>query len=68
MPALKSIQDIDWNTTLDRQFTPSPQSWSDQVMYFLLVDRFSDGNEKSESVFTTDKAGLAIPTENDAER
>ncbi|MBP9781941.1 alpha-amylase, partial [Candidatus Woesebacteria bacterium] len=68
MPALKSIQDIDWNVTLDRQFTPSPQSWSDQVMYFLLVDRFSDGNEKPELVFTTDKAGLAIRTENDAER
>jgi len=68
MPALKSILDIDWNVTLDRQFSPSPQSWSDQVMYFLLVDRFSDGNEKPELLFTADKAGSAIRTENHAER
>ena len=27
-------------------FTPSPTAWEDQVLYFLLVDRFSDGNEK----------------------
>ena len=67
MPAQKSIQDIDWNLTLDRQFTPSPQSWSDQVMYFLLVDRFSDGNEQSDLLFTTEKAGSAIHSEADAE-
>jgi len=27
-------------------FTPSPTAWEDQVLYFLLVDRFSDNNEK----------------------
>ena len=27
-------------------FTPSPTAWEDQVLYFLLVDRFSDGKEK----------------------
>jgi glycosidase len=25
---------------------PSPIAWEDQVFYFLLLDRFSDGNEK----------------------
>src|SRR5205823_1202180 len=29
-----------------RRFFPSPTAWEDQVLYFLLVDRFSDGNEK----------------------
>jgi glycosidase len=29
-----------------RSFTPSPSAWEDEVLYFLLVDRFSDGNEK----------------------
>ena len=24
---------------------PSPAAWEDQVFYFLLVDRFSDGQE-----------------------
>jgi glycosidase len=28
-----------------RQYTPSPASWRDEILYFLLVDRFSDGLE-----------------------
>lgn len=40
-----SIGEIDWAALLDRSFTPSPTSWSEQVLYFLLVDRFSDGKE-----------------------
>ncbi len=28
-----------------QQYFPSPVSWRDQVIYFLLVDRFSDGRE-----------------------
>ncbi len=67
MPALKSIHDIDWNVTLDRSFTASPQSWSDQVMYFLLIDRFSDGNEQPETLFAKTKEGSATQTEVDAE-
>ena len=30
----------------NRKFTPSPTAWEDEVLYFLLVDRFSDGNER----------------------
>jgi glycosidase len=26
-------------------FHPSPNAWEDQVFYFLMLDRFSDGNE-----------------------
>ena len=33
--------------TKDRKFHPSPASWADQVLYFLLLDRFSDGSETS---------------------
>lgn len=39
------VAEIDWPMLLDRTFTPSPPSWSEQVLYFLLVDRFSDGRE-----------------------
>jgi glycosidase len=28
-----------------QQYHPSPDSWQDEVVYFLLVDRFSDGAE-----------------------
>eukprot|EP00727_Mastigamoeba_balamuthi_P006749 m51a1_g2695 hypothetical protein (990) ;mRNA; f:782470-786054 len=35
-------------------YTPSPPDWRDEVFYFLLVDRFSDGNEKPEGVLVDD--------------
>jgi glycosidase len=39
------LDDLDWDQVRDRDFHPSPSSWADQVLYFLLVDRFSDGRE-----------------------
>ena len=30
---------------------PSPDDWSDQVLYFLLPDRFSDGKEPSRPMY-----------------
>ena len=42
----KSLLDIDFASLRQRTFTPSPAAWEDQVLYFLLVDRFSDGNER----------------------
>src|SRR4029434_9175564 len=41
----KSLLDLDFAELTRRKFTPSPAAWEDQVLYFLLVDRFSDGNE-----------------------
>jgi glycosidase len=32
--------------TSSRQYFPSPLAWEDQVFYFLMLDRFSDGKEK----------------------
>lgn len=41
------LENINLNLiTSAKHFFPSPTSWEDQVFYFLLVDRFSDGNEK----------------------
>jgi glycosidase len=42
----KSLLDIDFAALTARKFNPSPAAWEDQVLYFLLVDRFSDGNER----------------------
>lgn len=42
----KSIADIDFERLTRRHYTPSPESWSDQILYFLMLDRFSDGREK----------------------
>jgi len=43
-------------------YSKSPGDWRDQVFYFLLPDRFSDGNEKKERLLDSDlstAAGLA---------
>src|SRR5262249_7634231 len=41
----KSLLDLDFASLTRREFTPSPAAWEDQVLYFLLLDRFSDGQE-----------------------
>jgi glycosidase len=43
---VKSIADIDFANLTRRQYTPSPDCWADQILYFLMLDRFSDGNER----------------------
>lgn len=39
------ISDIDWTALRRERHHPSPAAWEDQVLYFALVDRFSDGRE-----------------------
>jgi glycosidase len=41
----KRLLDIDFASLMRGPFTPSPAAWEDQVLYFLMLDRFSDGNE-----------------------
>lgn len=43
--AMQRLADIDMSAVLDRRFHPSPAAWEDEVLYFLLLDRFSDGRE-----------------------
>ena len=42
----KSLLDIDFASLTRRAFTPSPAAGEDQTLYFLLLDRFSDGNDQ----------------------
>src|SRR6516165_9383364 len=42
---MRSIAEIDFTALTRRQYTPSPGCWADQILYFLMLDRFSDGNE-----------------------
>ncbi|MBP1628103.1 MAG: alpha-amylase [Holophagaceae bacterium] len=44
--AIRSVSDIDWQELTQRAYTASPVAWEDQVFYFMMVDRFSDGKEK----------------------
>lgn len=38
------VQDVITNSS-EAAYYPSPLAWEDQVLYFLMLDRFSDGNE-----------------------
>jgi glycosidase len=79
MENFKSLQEIDFKTLTRSAYFPSPAAWEDQVLYFLLVDRFSDGKEKdftgnegnvfssgSTSVFTPSDFENAIRTDPEA--
>ena len=46
MGNFKSLQEIDFSSLIRSKYFPSPLAWEDQVLYFLLLDRFSEGNEK----------------------
>lgn len=41
----RSLGDIDWTAYRQPAYTPSPIAWEDQVLYFLMLDRYSDGKE-----------------------
>lgn len=41
----RRVAELDFEQFRGRSFHPSPAAWEDEVLYFLLLDRFSDGNE-----------------------
>ncbi|MEO6733891.1 MAG: alpha-amylase family glycosyl hydrolase [Ferruginibacter sp.] len=69
---LTSLNDIQIATLSAKTFTPSPIAWEDQVLYFLMLDRFSDNNEAGFAIngttplFTANDKGNAITSEADA--
>ncbi len=42
----KSLSAVDWKKLINKEFFPSPLAWEDQVLYFLMLDRFSNNKEK----------------------
>ena len=47
----KHLSDINLTNLTNRTFTPSPTAWEDQVLYFLMVDRFHDDRQGRGAVF-----------------
>jgi glycosidase len=77
----KSLKEINFNQLLKGPFHPSPEAWEDQVFYFLMLDRFSDGCEEGyrgndgemaanglTPMFQPDDENNAIPTPEAAAR
>lgn len=76
----KRLAELDFVDLRDRTFTPSPTAWEDQVLYFLMLDRFSDGQEQgyhdndgdvvthgSTALFQPGDENNAVLTEQDAQ-
>ena len=40
------LSELNFATLTNRKFLPSPAAWEDQVLYFMMLDRFSDGKEQ----------------------
>lgn len=38
----------------ERKYNPSPSDWRDEIFYFLLPDRFSNGHERPEKLLDVD--------------
>jgi glycosidase len=67
--AVQRLADVDFAALRGRDFFPSPPAWEDQVLYFFLVDRFSDGHEDGYRDNTGDVvAGEATPPFTPADR
>jgi glycosidase len=39
------VAQLDFSALRGRRYTESPRAWEDEVLYFLMLDRFSDGRE-----------------------
>ena len=50
-----------------QHYDPSPDSWQDEVVYFLLVDRFSDGAESTRPLLDRTKPADARPDQPNGE-
>lgn len=78
----RSLSEIDMQgLTANRKYHPSPAHWEDEVIYFILLDRFSDGNENlfrdnagntvtggTSALFAASANGNAVRTETEAGR
>src|SRR5205085_709472 len=60
----RRVADLDFGSFGGREYFSSPPAWEDEVLYFLLVDRFSDGNEDGTTpVLRVEDRGNAVDTQ-----
>lgn len=66
---MRSIKDIDLKDLVkDKKFTKSPIDWENQIIYFLLVDRFSDGKEEGYQMYDPETDYENIFTSEDSDQ
>lgn len=68
----QSLASIDFKQLIQTAYTASPTAWEDRVFYFILLDRFSDGQEAGFAdegtipLYNPSDSGNAIKTAEDA--
>lgn len=74
----KLLEEINLEELTKGEFHPSPAAWEDQTLYFMMLDRFSDGKEDgykdihgnpvsgSTPLYRNEDKGNAVKTEADA--
>ena len=62
----KSLR-VDVSLPRRQSFHSSPADWRDEVLYFLLVDRFSDGQESSRPLLDRSNRNAARPPGHDGQ-
>ncbi|MCO8276771.1 alpha-amylase family glycosyl hydrolase [Actinoplanes sp. TRM 88003] len=66
--SFRHASDIDFDQlTGGRVFHPSPVAWEDEVLYFLMLDRFADGDDTT-PMLTAEDHGNAWRTEESRQR
>nr|WP_221374226.1 alpha-amylase family glycosyl hydrolase [Actinoplanes polyasparticus] len=54
--SFRRVSDIDFDRLIgDRAFHPSPAAWEDEVLYFLMLDRFADGDDTTPMLTDADR-------------
>jgi glycosidase len=56
---IRRVADLNMEQALEGDKYPSPQAWEDEVLYFLLVDRFAQGREEGYPLTTPE--GTTVP-------
>jgi len=54
---LAAVRTLLGRAATNERYTPSPVDWRDEVLYFLLPDRFSDGRESTRPLLTRERIG-----------
>ncbi|KAJ9659947.1 hypothetical protein H2198_002837 [Neophaeococcomyces mojaviensis] len=63
--SLNDVKDI-LKPNQPKKHHPSPAAWEDQVFYFLLPDRFSNGNETDQNIYDGSQKGKALGSNDDS--
>ena len=64
-PAPQSLSQV--RLPRHERFHPSPGDWRDEVLYFLLIDRFSDGQEASRPLLDRNRRSTFRPDGHDGQ-